>query len=136
MMKTAMIAGALATTLGALPATADPVVALPVQKADARFTLQFGVPGIVIDAPRYDRRYDDRLTRREIRSERIERRLEGRFVGFYPREIRRNLRDMGFRRIDILPTRRGFRAAALRNGNEFAFRIGGRSGVIRRAERF
>ncbi|MEO1533635.1 MAG: hypothetical protein AAFU72_15830, partial [Pseudomonadota bacterium] len=77
-----------------------------------------------------------RLTRREIRSERIERRLEGRYVGFYPREIRRNLRDMGFRRIDILPTRRGFRAAALRNGNEFAFRIGGQSGVIRRAKRF
>ncbi|MEM8760259.1 MAG: hypothetical protein AAGE83_08055 [Pseudomonadota bacterium] len=142
MMKPTMIAGALATGLStglaAIPAAADPVVNLPVQQVDSRFTLQFGFPGVVFAGPRYDRRYyyDDRYTRRELRSERIERRLEGRFVGYYPREIRRNLRDMGFRRIDIAPAGRGFRVAALRNGNEFGFRIGGRSGVIRRAERF
>ncbi|MEM7498992.1 MAG: hypothetical protein AAF371_13505 [Pseudomonadota bacterium] len=158
MKKMTLIASALAAGLAAAPAVADPVVPLPVQQADASFSFRFGVPGVIVDDRRYykDRHYDDRYYggrsydrgyydrgyhdkrayRRALREERIERRLEGRFVGYRPREIRYNLRDMGFRRIDIVPAGRGYRVAALRNGNEFAFRIGGRSGRIRRAERF
>ncbi|MEM9781301.1 MAG: hypothetical protein AAF899_02390 [Pseudomonadota bacterium] len=144
MTRIAMIvAAALAAPAATLPASSaeagERSAVIQLQNADFSLGLRFG-NGFVI--------YDDRdrfvhrdfkpvkPIRKKFREERVERRLEGRFVGQTRRDIRFGLRDLGFRNIDIDRRGRGFDVLARRNGRDFAFRVGRRSGRILAAERF
>ncbi|MEL6267428.1 MAG: hypothetical protein AAFR52_17570 [Pseudomonadota bacterium] len=131
-LAAAMIAAALPFAAGS--ASADPPAFHPADvRGSVTIRLGDGAFDRVYAHPYYAPYAAARKARRE---ERIERRLEGRFVGQYRREIRRSLRDLGFRAIDVDRRGRGFDVFAVRNGHDFAFRVGRRSGRIVAAERF
>lgn len=132
-MKTLILAAALAAAMPALPAFAgDGHQGYRIVIADGR---GHGGDGYAyLGRPYFDgysrsaRRAERRFERRQQR--RLERRFIGRYIGDRPREIRRNLRRLGFRAIDIDRDGRRYEVEARRRGRELEFEVSRRSGRI------
>ncbi|MEL6209050.1 MAG: hypothetical protein AAFR44_02485, partial [Pseudomonadota bacterium] len=66
---------------------------------------------------------------------RLSQRFDGRFLGDNPRQIRRNLRSLGFRDIEVEREGRRFEVEAERRGRELEFDVSRRSGRITDVDR-